>query len=432
MCSMLLNENNKHIGCDVLIAGGGVAGTLVASMLTRLGYQCILAEPRALAAEQSGHSHGYIHRGYIYLRAERGLVQQLCTAREQWEGYISSPIEVAAYSDCSFIGFDNPLIAKYASQMWRAADLPVVSVNPPEWPALLQTAPLTAVYRTDEQAFDFPQVVANVLVRAKNCRLVQGSVVKLQLERRRCTRVQLLVGSEMLEVEAKHVVLAAGIGTAAIIAGTLGRFRSVPSVRTSYMLVIRGQALRQLSLILPENQFYGIFMVSRPAGTETVWLVSNYLSYSGRCDEWGVPARTWLRATLRTLEQLFPVLRDQDLRWGIYAAPKAEFRVDPEYMPEGGVIENLGLTNVTAVWPTKLTLAPIITQRIVDQITSKIRPSSSDNSAEIHLDKQVLQIAPERWTATTLFSRKDFESQFNLHINKTSDSNSLRLFNLCP
>ena len=429
---MPLARNNKNTGCDVLIAGGGVAGTLVASMLTRLGYQCILVEPRALAAEQSGHSHGYIHRGYIYLRAERGLVQQLRTAREQWEDYISGPGEVVAYSDFSFIGFDNPLIAKYASQMWRVADLPVVSVKPSEWPSLMQAAPLTSVYRTDEQAFDFPRVVANVLVRAKNCRLVQGSVAKLQLEGRSCTGVQLLVGSEKLEIEAKHVVLAAGIGTAAIIARTLGRFRSVPSVRTSYMLVIRGRALRQLSLILPENQFYGLFMVSRPLGDETVWLVSNYLSYSGCSDEWGVPARTWVRATLRTLEGLFPVLRDPDLRWGIYAAPKAEFRADPEYMPEGGVIETLGLTNVTAVWPTKLTLAPIITRLIVDQIASKCRPSSGDISAEPHLDTQVLQIAPERWTTTTLLDKKDFERQLNLHINKTPASTSLNLFTLSP
>jgi glycine/D-amino acid oxidase-like deaminating enzyme len=395
---------------DVLIAGGGVAGMLVATKLCEQGFRCVLIEPSALAAEQSGHSHGYIHRGYIYLRAEDYLVRQLRSAREQWEEYISKPTQVVPCSKDSLIGFMNGEVAKYATQTWRAAELPLNEINESEWPSALKQTPLTAVYRTDEQSFDFTRVMLNLLARMKTCKLVHGSVVRLSIRKMECCSVEIQVQGNSHRVKARYVVLAAGRGTAEILSNTLGKFRSVPNVRTSYMLVLKGEALEPISAILPEHQFYGLFMVSRQDTQGAVWLVSNYLSYGGLCGDRDVAARTWTRATLKTLDKIFPMLKDANISCGIYVAPKAEFRRDPERLPEGKIAEKIGLQNVLAIWPTKLTLSPLIAIEVVEQIIKNLQVPTRSVIEPTWANDNELSIAQERWTSTLLRPRFEFEA----------------------
>lgn len=400
---------------DVLIAGGGIAGMLIATRIAELGYRCVLVEPKALAAEQSGHSHGYVHRGYIYLRAEGGLVDELRTAREKWDDFISNPSPVAPCSDYSVIGFENPEVARYASETWSAAGLPVNRIARAGWPSPLTGSPLTVAYRTAEQSFDFTSVISNLRARLRQSHTVLGSVTRIYLRGKTCTGVELSSQGRTHRVNARYIVLAAGTGISSILENTLGRFQSVPNVRTSYMLVIRGKALRPLSAILPENRFYGLFMVSRSRGDETAWLVSNYLSYGGICGVTGTSAKTWVQATLRVLDGMFPFLNEGELQWGIYAAPKAEFRRDPERMPEGKVIEHLGLTNVSAVWPTKLTLGPVIAAELVGRIVDKLRdPTRAESRVPRWFHGGNMQVAPERWSRTQLFERGEFERQLGL------------------
>src|SRR5688572_13941993 len=90
---------------DVVIAGGGVAGSLLTARLGELGYRCMLVEPRGLAAEQSGHSHGFLHRGYIYLRAESDLVAELRDAQQKWQEFLVSPRPVSPHNAKGLVGF---------------------------------------------------------------------------------------------------------------------------------------------------------------------------------------------------------------------------------------------------------------------------------------------------------------------------------------
>ena len=137
---------------DVLIAGGGVAGLLVAAKATELGYSCMIVEPVAFAAQQSGHSHGYIHRGYIYLNGNSGLVRQLRSAREDWDSFIAKPLTVHSSTHSSHIGFHNSEVARYAARAWKAAGLPVVPLAREDWPEALGTSsPLRSCFKTEEE-----------------------------------------------------------------------------------------------------------------------------------------------------------------------------------------------------------------------------------------------------------------------------------------
>lgn len=55
----------------VVVVGAGVTGLLVTERLRRSGVPVLLVEQRGLGAGQTGHCHGYLHRGYIYHAARR-------------------------------------------------------------------------------------------------------------------------------------------------------------------------------------------------------------------------------------------------------------------------------------------------------------------------------------------------------------------------
>lgn len=66
----MATESRRTHRTDVLIAGAGAAGILLAAELTGNGFHCTIVEPTGIAAQQSGHSHGYLHKGYIYIRSD--------------------------------------------------------------------------------------------------------------------------------------------------------------------------------------------------------------------------------------------------------------------------------------------------------------------------------------------------------------------------
>lgn len=394
---------------DVLVAGGGVAGVLTAAQLTTMGFRCLLVEPRAIAAEQSGHSHGYLHKGYIYYRAERNLVRNLMNSRQIWDRYLSGSERVAADSDLSLVGFENDNVARLATGVWDGAGLSVNELGSEQWPNFLNDSPLTRIYSTNEPSFDFTSVLSRIATNANGLTVIRGRVTRFGFSRKKCTSVECEIGGRVRKIRARYLVLACGGGNAKIILNTFGYFQAAPSTRTSFMLVVRGKPLPQLSLILPENQFYGLFMVSRKIAGDGVWLASNYLSYSGHCTSRSVAARTWSIATLRTLDSLFPKLLRRGIRLGLYAAPKAELRRDPERLPEDKVVEHYGMTNVAAVWPTKLTLAPLITNELAGIVSTLLKqPANFGDLPRVNFPSEALPTARERWKSVRLSSRSEF------------------------
>jgi glycine/D-amino acid oxidase-like deaminating enzyme len=393
---------------DVLIAGAGIAGILTALKLSRAGYSCMLVEPRALVAEQSGHSHGYLHRGYIYFRLEIGIARALQRARLQWEQILGGVKRISPITTESIIGFSSERMAKYAAETWRAAGLPINEAGPSQLPGVVRAAELAATFTTDEPAYNFSDVARKLKDQLNSVLIVKGKVVRLLLAGGSCVSVEVESDGEIRAVTPRFIVLAAGSGIAGILQRTWGYYKAAPHIRTSFMLVLRSSRLTPLSLILPEDRYYGLFMVSRQKRGKTVWLASNFLSFGGICTVKSTSARLWTIATMRTLRAIFPgVMSRDDVEWGIYAAPKAELRPDPERLPEDKIAEQFGLKNVVAVWPTKLTLTPIIASDVVELVRRSIGGPKLELGRESWTPRREPPIALERWTKVSMTSRKD-------------------------
>jgi hypothetical protein len=86
--------------------------------------------------------------------------------------------------------------------------------------------------------------------------------------------------------------------------------------------------------------------------------------------------------------------RMETFQWGIYEAPKAEGSGSGK-LPEEERIFHMKGRNTWAVWPTKLTLAPLASLALLEQMDlPSIRPA----------------IAPEKWETTKCGTWNEFKS----------------------
>lgn len=348
---------------EVLIVGGGATGLLTARLLDRRGLSWTLIESRGWGAEQSNHSHGYIHQGYAYPSGSHQLVQTLQRGSERWAGLLTEN-HIGPVTKWSLIGFTDHLAALAMQRRWAQLGL---SVAPAEIPAWLAGGSVARVFRTDESAYDFTHVFRTLAQGLKGTTIV-GTVTELQSVDARITGVKALVDGQRVLMRAGHVVLGAGVSNEALLASvTAHRGRAVS--RTSYMLTASSPNLPRASLIVPEQASYGLFLVSRMDRDRVVWLISDFLSYARASQPHRIAQQLWIAGALDALSRIYDLSRDPEVELGVYAAPKMELR------PRAGELsvhaaERYRHQNLVVAAPTKLTLAPLLATRVVQMVNS--------------------------------------------------------------
>lgn len=148
---------------------------------------------------------------------------------------------------------------------------------------------------------------------------------------------------------------------------------------------------------------------------ENVWLVSDNRSiHINNAEDWIVhDPRWWLYRVLVNLQAISPrlVAGARNVRWGIYEAPKAE--AAPKIagkIPEEEHIHQCG-ESAWAVWPTKLTLAPLASEKL---IRDHLKLGSPGSGASDFADYVHPEAARETWKKIRMFEWKDFSEIYCL------------------
>ncbi len=378
--------HDVHVG-DVLVIGAGVTGTLTAMHLVHAGYSVMLVDQRGFAAEQSGHSHGYLHRGYIYRSGEERLISHLTAGADAWRQLLDSfgcdPINEEAY-------------------IWNSVGLPVVREDYP--PAGLRAHQLDAVFRSREATYDFTAFFDAVASRQAAGVTLKAQVARLTSHRGQVTGAIVHADGHKLRLVAGAVVLAAGAGNARI-AETAVRFRGRSMVRSSLMVVMAHSRLPALSAVMPGNETHGLFLVSRQRRSDTVWLVSNFVSFAGARPDTTL-TDLWLSGLVEKLGSFCTGVREPDVLWGVYEAPKAELRSQPGVV-EAHAMERYGTSNMFVLAPTKLTLAPLLAAEAAAGVADAIGDPGPQRHEADSLGSP-LTVCEERWRSVRLRSRDRF------------------------
>jgi glycine/D-amino acid oxidase-like deaminating enzyme len=412
---------------DVLILGGGGLGLWLLNDLHRHGYSALLLERRELGGEQTGHSHVYLHQGHLY--QEVSLAARLRHVTPRWLEWLRENAPSRAVGP-SYFGFENPADAELKKTLWSNPELslPFRELDGQDHPAALQGGSVQVVLESPEISLD-----GEALVRALGDRVAPmiGQVtevddIRLGPGAARVEAVEaILPPGVRVTFRPKALVLAAGASNQALLdraaggrSALAGQVREAQQIRKAHMLVLRGPK-ELLSPLTGVFQPFGLFLVSRDLGDEVVWLVSDARSPSlWSAEDWLVyDERWWLPQVVAALWKLSPrcFAPPEALRWGVYAAPKAEGRATGA-IPHEERIERFRLANLWAVWPTKLTLVPQVSAVVVEQIRQLVPNPTPWGTppAEWQAVRRMPGVALERWRRTALLDWPTFCQVYHL------------------
>lgn len=388
---------------DSLVIGGGITGVLTALDLKSSGVETTLVESEGLGNDQSNHSHGYIHRGYIYRSPDPRLISAFGRARSRWD-FIVERGSISPATNLGQICFTNRWNADAAVAAWKTTDLRVDSRSEAVG---ISPGVATAIYRTDEPSFDLTKIFEHLRdqLRLQDVHTFRGRVLRLVRDKRgHICGVVADTAVGRVELRARVVVLAAGTGNADLVS-SVTKFLGRAVTRTSYMLVLRSKDLPMVSAVFPESEMYGLFLVSRQLTEGNAWLASTFVSYSGDLNDNHLES-LWGQATYRKLLRACPAVEAGHI--GVYAARKTELRPSPREMSTHA-IESYGFPNLLVLAPTKLTLAPLLAEeargRAIEFLT---HTKTRTRSIEPFPRSDVLPIVPERWRSIKTITTREY------------------------
>lgn len=390
----------RHHAGDVLVLGAGVAGLLSARALAGRGYRVTVVEKDGLASGQSGHSHGYLHRGYAYLRSTDRLVGQLATSAAQWESVVAG-LGLDFVTTESLVGFVRDDEADHADGLWAMANLRGhrrAAASDSVGDVRISDSLLTTGFRrfvvSPEKVANFSVVAAELARRGQDgISFLHGTVTGFDTDAGRVRGVDVwLAGGARVRLSAQLYLMTLGGGFLPLATAAHGYPGPVVQ-RLSYMLVLRHRDLPLVSGVFPGQRTYGLFLASRRApGDSTVWLVSNFSSFAG-LDHGAASARLWLRQIASTLVRYTDVFSLPDLSWAYYPAPKAEVRGQSTL--ERARTFTPGWENALVGFPTKLTLAPALVEQVVAWASARCPEPAGD--ATLPRDIPTPPVAGEHW-----------------------------------
>lgn len=419
----------RLITTDVVIVGGGVTGLWLLNDLRREGYSAVLLERRELGGGQTCHSHVYIHQGHIYHEKDRVLAASIAEVKPLWDAWFDaqSPQRVGTPS---YFGFSNPAEARIREALWRSLGLACRDIPVPE---VLAGGAISRAFESPEVSIDGEALVRALRGDVDHFISRVAEVERVEVDRDARTVEGLLVempGGLKARFEAQAVVFAAGNGNYGLCAklaadapdtSLIEQIRQARQTRKAHMLVIRGPkaALMPLTGVFPDLQ--GLFIVARELPDEVVWLVSDYNSQKVESvEDWiAYDAREWLPGVLGALRLIAPAALSQPdaLKWGVYEAPKAEGTSGGlTGLPHEEHVRSFGFNNLRVVWPTKLTLAPRASRRIIDELRGDgilLQPGEPLAPAWQEC-RAPAEIATELWRKTPLAAWHEFCHFHNL------------------
>jgi glycine/D-amino acid oxidase-like deaminating enzyme len=375
---------------DTLIVGAGVAGLLTAVELKRRGEGVTVIDSTGVGAGQSGHHHGLVHHGTLYVGSSDSLISALAEGREGWSEWLE---EISPTADRAILPIWDPFKVNQAVEWWQRFGLSFEQVAQPSW---IRGTP--TVFGTNEATYDFTSVLRRICDQELPGATMCAGATRLEQKNGRVTGVIVqLPGGQKARLIARKYVLAAGCGLASLLADS-GILRLRLTMRTSFMMVLDAPSLPSSTMMAIEPELGGLFTGARYGKDGIRWLVGDHLSIGGSAATESLGA-AWLHATIELLDRTTRLLDEAGVRVGMYMAPKAELRDDPASLSPYAV-ETYGLANAIVITPTKLTLAPALARRACE-VLGRIR-QRPDFTADSPALGEELRVVEERWAAIQL------------------------------
>jgi glycerol-3-phosphate dehydrogenase len=396
---------------DVLIVGAGAVGVVAATRYVEAGRRVTLVDGDGIAARQSAHSHGLVHRGACYPRQiTPDFAAELRAGGHAWTPILESVDAEPTSLDISLL-FTDPFAARAAARAWSASGVEFTDVAPPPRGA---SERIVRAFSAPEASYDFAKVLAELAGRLPAGVFHRARVVAVEASRGRVQGMLARVGSQLVRMRAGQYLMAAGCGIEPLLrSAQWHRGRLVH--RRSFMLVLSSPELPPVSIVAPEVAGDGLFIIARPGERgATVWLASNFWSQHPLTPSSDTAACLWVQGVLDVLGKYTTALDCAGLHTGAYEADKEEYRDQPSVLRSFDV-DTFGTDNLAVVTPTKITLAVLAADSAIDQLSRmSSAPHAGESPATLGGPTQ-LRRPRERWRATPTLRFDDLCAELERH-----------------
>ncbi len=397
--------NKQSISVDIAIFGGGIAGLWTLNRLRALGFKCVLFESHTLGNGQTIKSQGIIHGGIKY--ALTGFLSKSAHAIEsmpkRWKNCLQGTGEIDL-SSVKVLSNDQLLwsTGKLTSEITSffaslALNSRVKKLPQSQHPEILKNPLFKGqVYRLDEVVLD-PHSLVDVLAKPHLDHIFKiNSQTATQFsfepqDPKHITSVTVSSGSETVQLHAKHYIFAAGAGNEAL----TSHFVKPPKMQRRPLQMVMVKLDKELPFYahcIDHGINPRITITSQPTRDhKTLWYLGGQIAESGA----ELSPALQIAAAQKELMALFPWLELTHATWGSFYIDRAEPQQPDGKRPDTAFIESIG--NASVVWPTKLALAPLLTDKIVAHLAQqKITPRKENSILEMdHFEKPTIALPLE-------------------------------------
>lgn len=392
------------INVDIAIFGGGIAGLWTLARLTKLGYNAVLFETDALGAGQTIKSQGIIHGGLKY--ALDGHVSSAVTALQDMPTVWQQCLDGAGEVDLS-----KARVLSTIQHMWSINKLTggittlfasnalkshVNVVEQNEWPlALIDSAIQTKLYQLSELVLDIPSVLdALATPNLSRCIKLDGQdSIMFELDVYENIKLaNVKVAGNNLSIVAQKYIFTGGSGNNNLIKN----FTNSPAMQTRplHMVLVKCKSL------LP---IYGhcVGFGTVPRLTVTTHTAKDHTPVwylGGKLAEDGVKRTTekQIACAKEELADIFPNIDLVNAEFASFFVDRAEAKQADGSKPNS--VSMFNINNHITAWPTKLAMAPILTQQIIARL-------QKDNITPKHAAQSTFDMLPRPSIATPIWDQ---------------------------
>lgn len=367
----------RHIDLDVAIIGGGIAGLWLANRLTKAGFSSAVFEQTALGSDQSVASQGMIHGGvkYALSGALTGASEAIADMPAHWQACLRGEGDVdlrgaKVLSEHFYMWSSQSVASKvttfFASKALRGR---VDAIKPDDYPSLFKAAKRKfSIYKLLDLVLDVPSVVSALAnnIAGKACLIdwQQSRWVK----RDNSLALQIGEGDNTVEVRANRFVFTAGKGNGELLAAA-GCAKPEMQLRPLQQVMVKHQLGHSFfGHCLGADKTPRLTISSHIAEDgDTVWYLGGALAEKGV----NLSADDLIAKAKAELQDLMPWLDLSAAQWATLPVQRAEPKQLNFARPDQAFAARAsGVDNLYVGWPTKLTLAPNMSEAMLALLTA--------------------------------------------------------------
>ena len=364
-----MTDISTRVDVDAVILGGGIAGLWTLARLRAEGYNAVLLESEALGTGQTRYAQGIIHGGTKYALTGKltASSEALSNMPSVWRACLAGNGEVdlrsaTMISDAHYLWSTTSLASKitgfFASRVMRAR---TTALAPEQRPELFRHSNFKGnIYRLDEPVFDTISVLRALAGP------VMASILAIRKDSVQLESTNLIVeavNGQGYELGFGKLILMAGSGNASLLASA-ALSEPAMQLRPLKMVMMRGGLTEKVFAHCMGAGINPRVTITSHTDNDNniIWYLGGQLAEDGvhRSDD------EQISRARQELATLIPWQKLDTAQWAVLDIDRAEVKHADGHRPDSFYVDQHG--DVITAWPTKLALAPLLAQQVVDLV----------------------------------------------------------------